>query len=93
MNAPFTGSLHIVDTKDGASTACRTCEHVLAAVGQPWKSAAAMKEQPMNGTGGGAYVSAPHVVLRQFYCPGCGALLDTETAMSDDPFLNDVINY
>jgi acetone carboxylase gamma subunit len=34
----------------------------------------------------------PEVVLRRFSCPECGALLDTETAMPDDPFLDDVLD-
>ncbi|MDB5999601.1 MAG: Acetone carboxylase gamma subunit, partial [Rhizobacter sp.] len=32
------------------------------------------------------------VVLRRFSCPQCGGLLDTETAMPDDPFLDDVLD-
>jgi acetone carboxylase gamma subunit len=30
-------------------------------------------------------------MLRQFCCPACGALLDTETALPGDPFLDDVV--
>ena len=92
MSAPLSGSLHIADTDQGPVVTCRTCQHPLVASGEPWKPNAVVKELPMNGAGGAAYASADHVVLRQFYCPGCGALLDTETAMSDDPFLNDVLN-
>lgn len=92
MSAAFSGSLAIVDTDDGRMIACQSCERPLVETGQPWKPNAAVKELPMHGAGGGAYESADHVVLRQFYCPGCGALLDTETAMSNDPFLNDVVN-
>jgi acetone carboxylase gamma subunit len=33
----------------------------------------------------------PRVVLRLFACPHCGHLLDTETALPDDPFLEDVV--
>ena len=92
MSAALSGSLAIVDTGDGRQIACKSCERPLVAAGQPWKQESVVRELPMNGAGGGAYASADHVVLRQFYCPGCGALLDSETAMSDDPFLNDVIN-
>ena len=35
--------------------------------------------------------TAPEVLLRRFYCPGCGALLDSETTLPGDPFLNDVV--
>ena len=33
----------------------------------------------------------PRVVLRRFSCPRCGHLLDTETALPDDPFLEDLV--
>jgi len=41
---------------------------------------------------GASMTAQPEVVLRRFSCPGCGALLDTETAMPDDPFLDDVLD-
>lgn len=92
MSAPFSGSLHIVDGKSGRQMACKGCDQPLAPVGEPWKPATTVRERPMEGAGGRAYASAGHVVLRRFFCPGCGALLDTETAMADDPYLNDVID-
>jgi len=33
----------------------------------------------------------PDVVLRRFCCPKCGHLLDTETALPEDPFLEDIV--
>lgn len=87
MSAPFTGTLAIVD----GQVSCQNCGHALGPAGEPWKPNATMKERPMQGAGGTAYASADHVVLRQFFCPSCAALLDSETAMADDPFLNDVI--
>ncbi|MEE8173002.1 MAG: acetone carboxylase subunit gamma [Alphaproteobacteria bacterium] len=45
----------------------------------------------MKGAGGEAYSAGDQVLLRRFHCPGCGALLDTETALPDDPFLNDEV--
>jgi acetone carboxylase gamma subunit len=29
-------------------------------------------------------------VFRQFFCPGCGALIENEVARIDDPPLNDI---
>ena len=92
MSAPFSGSLRIGGGDGGSSIACNRCGETLSAAGEPWKPAAKLRERPMDGAGGGAYASADHVVLRQFFCPSCGALLDTETAMTDDPFLNDVLD-
>ena len=70
---------------------CRGCGHELARAGTPWKPAAALDEVPMRGAGGVAYSAGPEVLLRRFCCPGCGALLDCETALEGDPFLDDVI--
>jgi acetone carboxylase gamma subunit len=91
MSVSLSGSLAIIDMDGEKKIACQACERPLVASGEPWKPSALVKELPMQGAGGDAYASADHVVLRQFYCPGCAALLDTETAMSEDPFLNDVI--
>ena len=71
--------------------ACVKCGHGLGPVGAPWKQAARLDERPMRGAGGAPYSAGDQVRLRSFYCPGCGALLDTETAMLGDPFLDDVV--
>jgi acetone carboxylase gamma subunit len=34
----------------------------------------------------------PDVEIRHFSCPACGALLDSETALPEDPFLDDILN-
>lgn len=70
---------------------CRKCAHELGPNGRPWKPAAALKETPMRGAAGIPYSGGEKVLLRRFSCPGCGALLDTETAMPGDPFLDDVL--
>lgn len=70
--------------------ACTHCGHALAKAGTPWKSHAALKTQPVRSLPGAALAIDERVVLRHFSCPGCGALLDTETALPEDPFLDDV---
>ena len=45
----------------------------------------------MQGLGGAPYSSGDKVLLRCFYCPNCGALLDSETALPEDPFLEDIL--
>ena len=70
--------------------ACVACGHTLARAGTPWKSHAALNTQPVRSLPGAALAIDERVVLRQFGCPGCGTLLDTETALPDDPFLDDV---
>ncbi|MBA3518845.1 MAG: hypothetical protein H0T75_14675 [Rhizobiales bacterium] len=76
---------------DGGSTSCRRCGHRFGSSGESWKAAARVREVPLHrvgkafdtGTGDGA------VRLRHFYCPNCATLLDTETALEGNPFLDD----
>ena len=70
---------------------CRKCAHALGPNGKPWKRRAALSETAMRGVAGVPYSGGEAVLLRRFSCPGCGALLDTETAMPGDPFLDDVL--
>ena len=71
--------------------ACTACGHALGPAGEAWKPHARLDEQPMQGAGGTAYSNAERVLLRRFFCPGCGALLDTESALAGDPFLTDIV--
>jgi acetone carboxylase gamma subunit len=45
----------------------------------------------MKGLGGAPYSAADDALLRRFLCPGCCTLLDSETALPGDPFLEDVV--
>ena len=77
---------------DGGHTRCRKCSHDLGPSTGNWKNAAICREGPMNGAGGEPYQSAAFVLLRLFICPGCGLQLGTETAVTDDPYLEDIIS-
>jgi acetone carboxylase gamma subunit len=79
--------LHIED----ANIRCSACDHAIATAGAPWKPGASVSETPMRGAAGIPYSGGERVILRRFSCPGCGALLDSETALPEDPFLNDVL--
>jgi acetone carboxylase gamma subunit len=70
---------------------CVSCGHRLVRAGVSWKNHAALQTVPVNSLPGAASAIEPRVVLRHFSCPKCAALLDTETAMPDDPFLEDVL--
>ena len=74
----------------GGKTACLACGHELAKMGSPWKPHATLKNQPVGALPGAGTAIEEKVVLRLFSCPDCGALLDTETAMPEDPFLEDL---
>ena len=77
---------------DNGKTNCRKCGHSLCASNENWKSAAILQQKPMNGAGGAPYQSSDHVLLRLFYCPGCKRQLGTETAVKEDPFLEDMLS-
>ena len=70
---------------------CRKCARTLGPSGAPWKHRAALVETPMRGAAGIPYSAGENVLLRRFCCPGCGALLDAETALPGDPFLDDLV--
>ena len=71
-----------------APVTCKHCGRTLADTDGNWKENACVLETPMQSLGG-PYASGGEVVLRSFGCPGCGILLDTETAMQGDPYLHD----
>jgi acetone carboxylase gamma subunit len=74
---------------DGGMIRCRSCNDALAPVGEGWKAHAALSSVSVRGLPGAGSAVEERVVLRRFACPGCGALLDTEIALPEDPFLED----
>jgi len=75
----------------GGQIICNACSHELIAAGNPWKLHANVAEIPVSGMPGSGTGVQQAIVLRQFSCPSCGSLLDTETALPGDPFLDDVL--
>lgn len=74
----------------GAVTACAACGQTLGPASDPWKEHAVQRETPLLAAGGPAWDTGHEgVVLRQFFCPSCAALLDTETATECDALLID----
>jgi acetone carboxylase gamma subunit len=70
---------------------CAQCRHPLSNTGTSWKKGAAISAIPFHGLPGASAGLHSGVVLRQFSCPKCLRLLDTETALPDDPFLEDIV--
>jgi acetone carboxylase gamma subunit len=81
----FTPTLNI----EGNAVCCAACGNEIAQKGEAWKPKAALQVAPIKASA--EIPDAPNevVVLRHFACPKCGTLLDTETALKDDPFLDD----
>ena len=87
MTRRISSTLHV----ENSEIRCTACNHTIADAGTPWKQAAALNETPMRGAAGVPYSGGERVVLRCFACPGCGRLLDSETALPEDPFLDDIL--
>ena len=75
-------------TAANAQVNCKHCNGNPAGSNGNWKESATLQEIPMQSLGG-PYASGGEVLLRSFSCPTCGVLLDTETAMKNDPYLHD----
>ena len=69
---------------------CTWCGEVVCGPGERWKDAAARRELPPSA-GGLFRESLDAVVLRQFSCPSCGTLLETEAACAGDPPVHDEV--
>jgi acetone carboxylase gamma subunit len=70
--------------------ACARCGQDLGPAAGTWKDYARRRELPLPEAGGPAFdTGVPGIVLRQFACPRCAVLLDTETARPDDAPLVD----
>jgi N-methylhydantoinase B len=83
---------HVAVVADGATryVACGACEAVLAEMGPDWKGETAVSGRPVSEAG--LYRDCPDDLrLREFCCPACGRLLDTEMAFADDPHLEQVV--
>ena len=57
-----------------------------------FKSFTVMEEGPVHEAGlrVNPYRVGGRFVFRQFYCPGCGALVENEVARVEDPVLRDI---
>lgn len=81
-----------IEQKNGseAELQCRSCQTVLCNESQEWKEHVNLDERPIAEVAGDAYSSTdPNLLLRQFSCPGCGGLLDSEVALKGEAYLKD----
>ena len=76
---------------DNGSTCCAACLKAIAPAGTAWKGAAALTRTKVIDIPGSTSATHSDVEIRHFSCPSCGALLDSETALPEDPFLDDIL--
>lgn len=91
MSLTISPTLEIRNTASGERICCRDCGLHLAASGTAWKPASIVHELPTDEFCHKADSNMAATILRLFICPGCGALLDSETALPNEPFLEDIV--
>lgn len=84
----FSNTLTVERDAGGSQVRCAACSTALSRSDQNWKSGARLQAVPVDQLGG-PYGTGRDLQLRQFICPSCGVLLDTELAFPDDPWLDD----
>jgi N-methylhydantoinase B len=84
--------LEVVSTNEALFLRCRRCGTVLAPAEENYKLHLPVGEYPLSRGGPqvAPYHSDDRFVLREFYCPGCWALLEVETNLKGEPFIQDV---
>jgi N-methylhydantoinase B len=80
--------------RGGLRYACAKCAADLGAVRDNYKDQCVVEERDIAAANPNIgdwrrYVD-DRPVFRQFYCPGCGALIENEVARADDPVLRDI---
>jgi acetone carboxylase gamma subunit len=84
----FSNTLKIEKDATGARVLCAACDAVLAPTSQNWRQGATLQTQAVEALGG-PYSTGRNLILRQFVCPQCGQLLDSELALPSDPWIDD----
>lgn len=82
----FSISLMRAGGPDDGRVACRGCGHDLGPASAGWKAQARTIERRLCDLAT-VYTTGPEALLREFRCPACGLLLDSEVARRDDAAL------
>ena len=83
MTTQFSISLLHSPGPAGGLIACRGCGHDLWGATERWKDHARLVERPLREVAA-VYTTGPDALLREFVCPACGLVLDSEVARRDD---------
>lgn len=69
---------------------CNRCGEAIAT--EPWKPKANLRQRPLAELPGATSSTDAQFILREFSCPNCRTLLDTEIARRGDAFLEDTVS-
>jgi N-methylhydantoinase B len=90
----ITDNLEVRSEKDGPHLGCAKCAADLGPVHHNYKDHCVRRESDMATANPNIGDYSLHIddrpVFRQFFCPGCGALIENEVARADDPVLQDI---
>ncbi|MBM3518848.1 MAG: hypothetical protein FJX56_13505, partial [Alphaproteobacteria bacterium] len=87
-------ALHVRRGPDGPLWCCARCSARLGPAQDNYKDHAVREDHHIAASN--PRVGDPHrfidetVAFRQFYCPGCGGLIENEIAIESDPLLRDI---
>lgn len=78
MNYPLRQNLEVYSDREGCWIRCTQCRRVLCRSSANWKDACIRRLSPPTQAGPLMKELTGHFVLEQLYCPGCGALFNTD---------------
>jgi len=92
--ARATENLDVRREPGGLHCACAKCAADLGSIRANYKDSCVVEERDIAASnpniGDWRRYIDDRPVFRQFYCPGCGALVENEVARADDPVLRDI---
>ena len=81
----------IVDGAAGADLRCARCNHVFGPRGEDPKLHAVVAERSITDSSElNSYGATEDLVLREFYCPGCGAMVAANVQRHGDPVMREI---
>lgn len=78
MSHPLRENLEIHADELGDVVRCAKCHHIYCRADEDWQGFCAVRLFPPTKAGKLMEPLAGQYLLRQLYCPSCGALLDTD---------------
>jgi N-methylhydantoinase B len=92
--ARVTDNIDLRREKSGLQLACSKCAADLGPVRGNYKDRCVARESDIRAANPNIGDYSRYIddrpVFRQFFCPGCGALIENEVACTDDPVLRDI---
>jgi hypothetical protein len=78
MNYPFRENLEVYTDSSGQWIRCTRCLHLICRLGEDWKRSCKRRTFPPTKVGLLMNILEGHYLLEKVYCPGCGALFDSD---------------